>query len=129
MNCFISSSLKIPLRQQRSDVITAFNNTINTKNEGKKHDSYQRFLSKKKATNMCKIVVQSNENSVNLDYDVNNVYLNSININNFNMSSDLNGNMCINSNTVSCSSSQSNSYYMPITLNGETYFIKLFIPV
>lgn len=52
MDCFVSLQLKIPLRPQRMDVITAFNNTINKKNEGVKHDSYQRFLLKKKKCNI-----------------------------------------------------------------------------
>lgn len=53
MDCFISLQKKVPIRPQRMDVIKAFNNKINNKNEGKKHDSYQRVLLKRKATNIC----------------------------------------------------------------------------
>lgn len=53
MECFASLKKKIPLRPQRMDVITSFNNTINKKNEGVKHDSYQRFLLKKKKIQIC----------------------------------------------------------------------------
>ena len=53
MDCFISLRQKVPIRPQRMDVIKAFNNKINTTNEGNKHDCYQRYLLKRKATNIC----------------------------------------------------------------------------
>jgi hypothetical protein len=53
MDCFVSLKLKIPIRPQRIDVITSFNNTINKQNEGVKHSSYQRFLLKKKKIQIC----------------------------------------------------------------------------
>ena len=52
MDCFVSLTLKVPIRPQRMHVLTAHNNTICTTNEGKKFDSYQRFLNKKKACNI-----------------------------------------------------------------------------
>ena len=54
MNCFVSLTLKVPIRPQRMNVINAYNNTICKTNEGVKHDSYQRFLNKKKACNIVK---------------------------------------------------------------------------
>jgi hypothetical protein len=57
MDCFVSLKLKIPIRPLRMDVIKAFNNTIHTNNEGIKHDNYQRYLLKRKATNICKSIV------------------------------------------------------------------------
>ena len=54
MNCFVSLEKKIPIREQRMMYIKANSNTINLSNEGKKHDSYQRFLLKKQNTNICK---------------------------------------------------------------------------
>ena len=59
MDCFVSLQLKIPLRPQRMDVITAFNNTINKTNEGVKHDTYQRYLLRKKK---CNIVLGAKTN-------------------------------------------------------------------
>ena len=56
MDCFISLRLKVPIRPQRMHVLNAYHNTINTKNEGQKNESYQRFLNKKKA---CNIIVKS----------------------------------------------------------------------
>ncbi len=53
MDCFVSLQ-KIKLHPQRMDLIKTFNNVINTKNEGVKHDNYQRYLLKKKR---CNIVV------------------------------------------------------------------------
>jgi hypothetical protein len=57
MDCFVSLQRKIPIRPQRIDVIKAFNNTINTKNEGKKHDNYQRYLLKRKACNIGRTIL------------------------------------------------------------------------
>ena len=56
MDCFVLLKLKIPIRPQRIDVINAFNNTINTKNEGVKHNSYQRYLSKRKKCNIKRVL-------------------------------------------------------------------------
>ena len=53
MDCFVSLQ-KIKLHPQRMDLIKTYNNVINTKNEGVKHDNYQRYLLKKKK---CNIVV------------------------------------------------------------------------
>lgn len=53
MYCFNSKLKKIPLNEMRILVITSFSNTINTQNEGAKHGDYNRFLLKKKKTNMC----------------------------------------------------------------------------
>jgi len=39
------------------DVIKSFNNTINTKNEGKKHDNYQRYLLKLKGCNIKRVII------------------------------------------------------------------------
>jgi hypothetical protein len=53
MYCFNSKLKKIPLNEIRIIAITSFSNTINTQNEGAKHGDYNRFLLKKKKTNMC----------------------------------------------------------------------------
>jgi hypothetical protein len=57
MDCFVSLQLKVPIRPQRMDVIKSFNNTINTKNEGKKHDNYQRYLLKLKGCNIKRVII------------------------------------------------------------------------
>lgn len=51
MDCFVTLQ-KIKIRPQRMDIIKTFNNIINTKNEGVKHDNYQRYLLKKKKCNI-----------------------------------------------------------------------------
>ena len=56
MNCFVSLQKKVPIRPQRIDIIQPFNNIICKTNEGKKHDSYQRYLLKRKAVNICKSI-------------------------------------------------------------------------
>ena len=53
MNCFITLK-KVPIIPQRMDIIKMTNNTVCNINEGKKFDSYQRILSKRKAANICK---------------------------------------------------------------------------
>jgi len=53
MYCFNSKLKKVPLNEMRILVITSFSNTINKQNEGVKHGDYNRFLLKKKKTNMC----------------------------------------------------------------------------
>ena len=47
MDCFVSTQ-KVPKKELRQLVITSFSNTINTKNEGNKHDSYNRVLLNRK---------------------------------------------------------------------------------
>jgi hypothetical protein len=59
MFCFISKTKKIPKNEIRQEVITSYSNTINVRNEGKKHASYDRVLLKRKmnnlkTTNLCK---------------------------------------------------------------------------
>jgi hypothetical protein len=54
MFCFISKTKKIPKNEIRQEVITAYSNTINVRNEGKKHGSYDRVLLKRKKNNLCK---------------------------------------------------------------------------
>ena len=56
MDCFVSLQKKIPIKPLRMDVITSFNNVICTKNEGKKYESYQRVLLRRKSANICKKV-------------------------------------------------------------------------
>ena len=56
MDCFVSLTLKVPIRPQRMQVLNAYHNTINKTNEGQKNASYQRFLNKKKA---CNIIIKS----------------------------------------------------------------------
>jgi hypothetical protein len=58
MDCFVSLTLKVPIRPQRTHVLHSYNNTICKTNEGVKHDSYQRFLNKKKA---CNIIIKSSK--------------------------------------------------------------------
>ena len=53
MYCFISKTKKIPKNEIRLDVITAFSNTINKTNEGKKHGSYDRVLLNRKKLQLC----------------------------------------------------------------------------
>lgn len=53
MDCFVSLKRKIPLRPLRIVVIKSHNNIRNNSNEGKKHGSYDRYLSKIKYTNTC----------------------------------------------------------------------------
>ena len=53
MYCFNSKLKKVPINEMRIIVITSFSNTINKQNEGVKHGDYNRFLLKKKKTNMC----------------------------------------------------------------------------
>ncbi len=53
MYCFNSKLKKVPLNEMRMLVITSFSNKINNQNEGAKHGDYNRFLLKKKKTNMC----------------------------------------------------------------------------
>ena len=56
MECFVSLTLKVPIRPQRMHVLNAYHNTICNTNEGKKNDSYQRYLNKRKA---CNILIKS----------------------------------------------------------------------
>ena len=56
MDCFASLKRKIPLRPLRMDVIKSYNNIRNDSNEGKKHGSYDRYLSKIKNTVSCPLV-------------------------------------------------------------------------
>ena len=62
MDCFVSLRLKVPIRPQRMHVLNAYHNTICTTNEGKKFDSYQRYMNKKKA---CNIIVKSSATRTN----------------------------------------------------------------
>jgi len=48
MYCFLSKQKKIPINEIRQLVITSYSNTINKKNEGIKHASYNRVLLNKK---------------------------------------------------------------------------------
>jgi hypothetical protein len=48
MNCFSSKTKKVPMNELRPLILTSFSNTINVKNEGIKHGSYDRYLLKRK---------------------------------------------------------------------------------
>ena len=61
MDCFVSLTLKVPVRPQRMHVLNAYHNTICKTNEGKKNDSYQRVLNKRKA---C-IITKSSKTKTN----------------------------------------------------------------
>jgi len=56
MNCFclITIGVKPKLKELRNVRLSASTNTINTKNEGKKNASYDRFLAKRKAQTIFK---------------------------------------------------------------------------